>query len=226
VGFPIKSEFKIEESDELSWKAGRAWSAEGEIESHVVAPVQLGVGRWSRWIAVAGGLGYVPIAPGTAGSFGGVLVFLLTANVSTGLSRGGFLALYTLIVGSLLLLGIRAAGRAEIDFGRRDDGRIVVDEVVGQLIALAPLAMSPQFVRDDLFLSFPELVTGFVLFRLFDVWKPGAVRWAERRFEGGLGVMADDVVAGFYAGFCLFVLQALVFERFPSASVVVSLGSA
>lgn len=207
MGFPIEIEFEIVEfrepgePDEL----GR---------DGIVAPVQLGIGRWSRWIAVAGGLGYVPIAPGTAGSFGGVLLFLLAVCAGTGLSRASLLALYALAVGSLLLLGIRAAGRAEVDFGRRDDGRIVIDEVVGQLIALAPLAL---LARDDHFLLFFEVVTGFVLFRLFDVWKPGAVRWAECRFEGGLGVMADDVVAGLYAGLCLFVLHLLVFERFSSS---------
>jgi phosphatidylglycerophosphatase A len=190
-----------------------------------VTPVQLGIGRWSRWIAVAGGLGYVPIAPGTAGSFGGVLLFLLMLYASPGISRASLLALYAFVVGVLLLLGIRAAGRAEVDFGRRDDGRIVIDEVVGQLIALLPLAWLVPLDRiadEGLFLVFPGVVTGFVLFRLFDVWKPGAVRWAERRFEGGLGVMADDVLAGLYAGFGLFVLQLLVFERFLSSSSVSS----
>ena len=214
MGFPIENDSEIEESDELEEFFGGA----GGLGGAAVAPVQLGIGRWSRWIAVAGGLGYVPIAPGTAGSFGGVLFFLLAVSAGTGLSRANFLALYGLAVGSLLLFGIWAAGRAEVDFGRRDDGRIVIDEVVGQLITFAPLALLAPFARDDLFLLFPEVVTGFVLFRLFDVWKPGAVRWAERRFEGGLGVMADDVVAGLYAGLCLFVLHLLVLERFFSSS--------
>jgi len=232
VGFPIEIEFEIEKSGDLS----KFSEGGGDIGDAEVAPVELGIGRGSRWIAVAGGLGYVPVAPGTAGSFGGVLLFLLFASVGAGLSRGNFLALYALIVGLLLVLGIRAAGRAEVDFGRRDDGRIVIDEVVGQLIALLPLAMllpsqmttslaspaSTTAAHGDLFLLFPEVVTGFVLFRLFDVWKPGAVRWAECRFEGGLGVMADDVVAGLYAGLCLFVLQllglGLGFEGFFSAS--------
>jgi len=207
--------------------SGGSGGSEGSGGS-VVAPVQLGIGRWSRWIAVAGGLGYVPIAPGTAGSLGGVLLFLLALSTGAGVSRAHFLVLYALAVGLLLLVGIRAAGRAEVDFGRRDDGRIVIDEVVGQLIALLPLLLLVplgRFVAEDLFLFFPGVVTGFVLFRLFDVWKPGAVRWAERRFEGGLGVMADDVVAGFYAGLCLFVLQWLVFERLFSSSAVSSVSS-
>ncbi len=198
----------------------------------VVTPVQLGIGRWSRWIAVAGGFGYVPRAPGTAGSIAGVLLFLLAVRAGIGLSSAAFLMLYGLGVAALGLIGIRAAGRAEVDFGRRDDGRIVIDEVVGQLVALAPLAvvlapfmprmpLSPSalLARDDLFLIFLEVVTGFVLFRLFDVWKPGAVRWAERRFEGGLGVMADDVMAGLHAALVLFVLHILVFERFFSADL-------
>ena len=75
-------------------------------------------------------------------------------------------------------------------FGCKDDGRIVIDEVVGQLLTLAPLLVAGAEH------SLPWLVTGFVAFRVFDIWKPGPVRWAERRFRGGVGVMMDDVVAG------------------------------
>lgn len=216
-----------------------------------ISPVQLATGRWSRWIAVAGGFGYVPVAPGTAGSLAGVLVFWIVgmSAAAAAVPGPGFVALYALVVASLLLVGTHAAGRAEIDFGRRDDGRIVIDEVVGQLIALAPLvpllwaietgrsattlfvsasgpllvdgfALTNGFSTQDVSLFFFEVVTGFVLFRLFDVWKPGAIRWAERRFHGGLGVMADDVMAGIHAALCLFVLHSLVFERFYSEWLV------
>ncbi|HEB89364.1 MAG TPA: phosphatidylglycerophosphatase A [Deltaproteobacteria bacterium] len=194
--------------------------------------MSLGFGRWSRWIAVAGGLGYMPVAPGTAGSVGGVLLFVLLIQGLPGrviASQAGLIAVHALGLLALLLLGIRAAGRAEIDFGRRDDGRIVIDEVVGQWLALSPLLWSgssfsggPEALPDGQsapLLFFSEVVTGFVLFRLFDVWKPGAVRWAERRFEGGLGVMADDVVAGIHAAICLLILQVLVFDDLQAASV-------
>ncbi len=97
-------------------------------------------------------------------------------------------ALFALSWAALLALGVWAAERAEHIYGR-DDGRIVIDEVVGQLLTLAPLL---AFGRPSL----GALVTGFVTFRLLDIWKPGPVGWAERRFEGGMGVMADDVVAG------------------------------
>lgn len=174
---------------------------------------------------MAGGFGYLPVAPGTAGSFAGVLVFLGLLALGAGVSPGHGLWLYGVVLVVLLLLGIRAAGRAEVDFGRRDDGRIVIDEVVGQLVALAPLVIlsaggagtDPRTLAAGSHgLLFAEVVTGFVLFRLFDVWKPGAIRWAEHRFEGGMGVMADDVVAGLHAAIALALLHTWVFAAWAS----------
>ncbi len=100
--------------------------------------------------------------------------------------------LYVLGTLALLSLGIWAADAAERFYGRKDDGRIVIDEVVGQLVALSPLVLIGS---GSLWLP---LVTGFVAFRVFDVWKPGPVRRAER-LEGGAGVMLDDVAAGVLA---------------------------
>lgn len=182
----------------------------------------------SRWIAVAGGFGYVPLAPGTAGSAAGALLFVVVFGVGTkanwmpgrggdgvgGASPVGLALFLAALIGVLTLIGIWASARAERDFGQKDDGRIVIDEVVGQLIALAPLAF---LLRSDSSFSLLAVgvVTGFVLFRLFDIWKPGAIRWVERRFDGGLGVMADDLVAGVYAAgvltaLALFASLALV----------------
>lgn len=121
------------------------------------------------------------MAPGTAGSAVGVALCLPLAGLGPWL--------YALATLALLSLGIRAADAAERWYGRGDDGRIVIDEVVGQLIALAPLALP------GVGSSWPAVVTGFVAFRVFDVWKPGPARRAER-LAGGAGVMLDDVVAG------------------------------
>jgi phosphatidylglycerophosphatase A len=200
MGFPIR-----DESEDILAPSGSADRA-GSPTS-----------RWPRWIAVVGGFGYAPVAPGTAGSLAGVLLFLAIlwlADRSPGLLAGGPGSLVLLLVGYGVLvvaicgLGAWAAGRAEQAFGRKDDGRIVIDEVAGQLVTLWPL---PFFLApaggSGIFSSLSAgVVTGFVLFRVFDIWKPGAVRWAERRFEGGLGVMADDVVAGVYAAVTLVVL--------------------
>jgi phosphatidylglycerophosphatase A len=109
-----------------------------------------------------------------------VLIFVLFSPVGPALSG--------LSWGALLALGVWAAERAERIYGE-DDGRIVIDEVLGQLLTLAPLLWWGP-------LTWRGLVTGFVTFRVLDVWKPGPVGWAERRFDGGLGVVADDVVAG------------------------------
>jgi phosphatidylglycerophosphatase A len=109
-------------------------------------------------------------------------------------------ALFGLSWLGLLALGVWAAERAERIYGK-DDGRIVIDEVLGQLLTLAPLLFwGPR--------SFFGLVTGFVTFRLLDIWKPGPVGWAERHFEGGVGVVADDVVAGALGAVVIAALAA------------------
>ena len=154
--------------------------------------------------ATGAGVGFIPLAPGTFGSMVGVLLFFP-------LAREG-LAVYFAGVVVLSVLGVWSAGRAEEIFDSTDDGRIVIDELVGQLIALAPLVALLPVV--DLFalvdgveggggrierVSFILLVvTGFVTFRVLDIYKPGVIRWVERNISGGAGVMADDCVAGVF----------------------------
>jgi len=159
---------------------------ENNQESHTL------VQRFALLLATGGGAGYAPVAPGTFGSAVGVLVYLPLSGLGLGL--------FSITVLALLFLGIWAADVAEIVFTRKDDGRIVIDEIVGQLLTLAPLvALAPRAeLRSPLW-----LVTGFVLFRCLDIWKPGPIRWAERHFRGGAGVMLDDVVAGLLAGIVL-----------------------
>jgi phosphatidylglycerophosphatase A len=133
------------------------------------------------FVATAAGAGTAPLAPGTAGAAVGVALCVPLAGLGPWL--------YALATLGLLSLGVRAADAAERWYGGKDDGRIVIDEVVGQLIALAPLALA------GVGWSWLAVVTGFVAFRVLDVWKPGPVRRAER-LSGGAGVMLDDVVAG------------------------------
>ena len=152
-------------------------------------------------LATGGGAGYAPVAPGTFGSAVGVLVYLPLASLDSGL--------YSITVLALIFLAIWAADEAERVFARKDDGRIVIDEIVGQLLTLAPLVLlAPRIeLRSPLW-----LVTGFVLFRCLDIWKPGPVRWAEEHFRGGAGVVLDDVVAGLFAGVVLGVAALAVSE--------------
>ena len=145
-------------------------------------------------MATAAGAGYAPVAPGTFGSAAGVAVYLGLAGLGPWL--------YGLCVLALLSLGVWASDEAERVYARKDDGRIVIDEVVGQLVTLAPFPLLGASAGPG------WLVTAFVTFRCFDIWKPGPVRWAERGFEGGAGVMLDDVVAGLLGAGVMLVLMA------------------
>jgi phosphatidylglycerophosphatase A len=145
----------------------------------------------ARWLALVlatgAGAGLSPVVPGTVGSAVGVLLYLPLAGLGA--------ALYLLTALALVALGIWAAELAERAFAGKDDRRIVIDEVAGQLLALFPLVAlaPPEALRSPVW-----LVTGLVAFRVLDVWKPGPVRWAERNFRGGAGVVLDDVIAGLF----------------------------
>lgn len=132
--------------------------------------------RWAVQVASMGGLGRLP-APGTFGSLPALLAAWLAP-----------LPLLVLCAG-LAVLGF-AAIRALAQAGAEEDpGWVVVDETVGMLIALAALGGAP---------TLPGVLLAFVLFRLFDILKPGPVGWAEN-VHGAAGVMLDDVVAGMLA---------------------------
>jgi phosphatidylglycerophosphatase A len=139
-------------------------------------------------VATAAGVGFAPVSPGTFASLVGVGLFALIAPL-------GAIAV-ALVAFALTPIGLWAAGEAERIFAREDDGRIVIDEVAGQLVALWPLSLlAPAERRAPLLLAL-----GFLAFRVFDISKLGPVRWAERHFSGGRGVMFDDLVAGGLAG--------------------------
>lgn len=131
-----------------------------------------------RWIATCGGLGYAPI-PGTVTSL--PVALLVWALVPSDLWLAGAAALVTVV-------GIWAAGREEARLGLHDPSCIVVDEVAGMLVTLLG---SPRTLGWSLAL--------FFLFRVMDVWKPFPIRRLQD-LSGGFGVVADDLLAGVYAG--------------------------
>ncbi len=159
-------------------------------------------GDWLALAVATCGVGYLPLAPGTWGSAVGVGLYLLFDSASVLLMTDGAmrgwdaLALVSLRTSSLLLIvivlslaGIWAATRTEGLLGRKDPGKVVIDEVAGQLMAF-------------LFVPFNTgkwtVVVGFLAFRVFDIWKPYPIRRLEA-LESGLGIMADDLLAGAYA---------------------------
>ena len=127
------------------------------------------------------GAGLIKPAPGTWGS---------AAALPFALGIVYFAGPWTLLAAILVvtLVGIWAAGRYNKITGSHDSGAIVIDEVAGQWIALLWLPMTWQ-----------SFAIAFVLFRLFDILKPWPIRLLDQKVEGGLGVMADDLLAGVYA---------------------------
>lgn len=148
------------------------------------------------WIATAGGAGYFPIAPGTAGSLVGVAVVVGLGKLP--LHRTAAIAALAATSLALFALGVWAAGEAEDFFGRRDPGQVVVDEVVGQMLTFTLLPHA----------TWKWLLGGFLLFRTFDIVKPAPARQAER-ISRGWGIMLDDVVAGVY-GLAVLAVIGLV----------------
>ena len=147
--------------------------------------------RLAVFIATAGYCGYFPFAPGTVGSAAGLVVYLLVWWSHSAMVEVGLIAV-------LFALGVWAGTTAEQYFGGIDPGPVVIDEVVGMLITLAFIPV-----------GWSGALTGFLLFRVFDVFKPYPAGRFER-LHGGLGVMADDAMAAVYANLSLRVIMWLV----------------
>lgn len=163
------------------------------------------------------GVGYLPLAPGTWGSLVGIGIYYLLQWLTFRLIRWPiransvllispwsiFLAVELTVIALLTLVGIWAASRTERLSGRKDPGKVVIDEVAGQLIALLPIV--PRLGSGLL-----SVVIAFVLFRFFDIVKPYPARRFEK-LESGLGIMSDDIVAGLYAAVGTAVVIAVFF---------------
>jgi phosphatidylglycerophosphatase A len=198
---------------------------------------------FALFIATAGGLGYIPDAPGTFGSLAGLIPAALPwwlfygINAAMGfnfdiapvqISHASFVVdpfffsnLTVLVL--VAAFGVWAAGRAASFWNQKDPQRVVIDEVSGQHLALLLGCALPMLGRQlpAVWTKFPlGLITvhsplnwkyflvGLILFRGFDIWKPFPVRQAES-LPGGWGIMADDWVAGIYAGLGLWLARSL-----------------
>lgn len=149
-------------------------------------------------IATGAGAGFAPVAPGTLGAIEGVIVFLIfnaVANNSLSLAPRWSVAIFAVLNVALFIVGVWASSRACEICALEDPGQVVIDEVSGQLIALTPLIVAP---------SVAGILLSFLLFRLFDIFKPYPIRKLER-LHGGLGVMADDALAGIYAAALVWI---------------------
>jgi phosphatidylglycerophosphatase A len=158
------------------------------------------------------GVGYSPLAPGTMGAAVGVGIYLIVCSAGNRIfansSAQGWnpetllswrMTSMLLLATVLTVIGVWAATRTEKLLGRKDPGIVVVDEVAGQLIT---------FLFIPLNAGWWVILTGFIAFRLFDIWKPYPIRRLEM-LESGLGIMADDVLAGIYAAILLSLLVSI-----------------
>jgi len=145
-------------------------------------------------VATGAGAGYIPRAPGTAGAIEGVLIYL----VMEGLHLGAYFPHAILF---FLIIGTWSAYRVELFWGE-DSQRIVVDEIVGQMIAFGLAA--GRYSLTSLY-----VFVGFVLFRVFDIFKPFPLRQLEK-LKWGIGVIADDVGAGVYALVVLTLIRHFI----------------
>ena len=143
----------------------------------------------ANFIALGGGLGLAPKAPGTFGTLLGIpLLFLMPTNIVA----------YLVVVAILFALGVWCCDVCAKNLGVHDHPGIVWDEVVGYLITMIAVPKTALWI-----------VVGFILFRIFDILKPWPIGWVDKQVEGGLGIMLDDVLA---AVFALVVIQiALLF---------------
>ena len=150
---------------------------------------------WPKRLATCFAIGWIPLAPGTAASLA-ALPFGLALVLLGWQALAAFALLTT-------LLGIWACGTYAKKIGVNDPSECVIDEVAGQWIALLPIAVAAPDV-----LAWRPYIAGFLLFRLFDMWKPWPVAQFER-LPGGLGIMMDDVAAGLLAGLALYGIMAI-----------------
>lgn len=133
----------------------------------------------------------MPFAPGTFGTLPGLPICWLLSKID--------LSITIFLIVLSIPLAIWVSGRAERILGKKDPGAIVIDEIIGMIVALAGLPFNAITVG-----------LGFVLFRLLDITKPFPIRFLERRFKGGTGIVLDDVAAGIIANIALRIILQLL----------------
>ena len=136
--------------------------------------------RWVLFLATGCGTGKSPVAPGTLGTLPGLLLAWYVSGWHIGLQA-------PFLIG-FCLLAVWLAHRAADLMGAKDPGAIVIDEIAGMLVACAGLPLTAT-----------NIVILFILFRLFDIFKPFPVGWLDKHLDGGLGIVADDLAAGILA---------------------------
>jgi phosphatidylglycerophosphatase A len=144
--------------------------------------------RFFLILATGFGVGYSPIAPGTLGTLIAIPIYYFLSEIP--------LPLYEITLIGFLFLSVWISENAETFFGKKDDPRIVIDEMTGFFVTMLWIPKTIHFI-----------MIGFILFRFFDILKPFPIRHLERKVKGGWGVVLDDVMAGVYANIILQIIS-------------------
>ena len=139
------------------------------------------------FIAFGFGSGLMPVAPGTWGTLAAIPLYLLLV--------GSHWSIYLLFTILAFILGVWVSDKVSQDLGVHDYKGIVWDEVVGYLLTMF---LAPQ--------GFIWMLLGFILFRIFDIWKPQPISYVDQKVHGGLGIMLDDVLAALPAWLIMQIL--------------------
>ena len=149
-------------------------------------------------------IGFLPFAPGTFGSFFGVIIGFLAQQI-------GSFPFFIFVTVVLFFVGWKASSSYISQTENIDDPQeIVIDEVVGQLVSYFPVSFYSWWLStESLNLNFSFWLTAFVIFRIFDILKPWPINWADR-LNSSLGVMLDDLLAGIYTALAMFGLLLVI----------------
>jgi phosphatidylglycerophosphatase A len=148
---------------------------------------------WQRpiyFLAFGFGSGLMPIAPGTWGTLAAIPLYLLLVGLPWWM--------YLAVTGVAFVLGVSLCSKVSVELGVHDHKGIVWDEIVGYFLTMF---LAPH--------TLPWMITGFVLFRIFDIWKPQPIKWVDQHVQGGLGIMLDDVLAAIPAW---IIMQLLIWR--------------
>ena len=144
-----------------------------------------------HFLALGFGTGLLKPAPGTWGTLAAIPLFYL---IAIAFPLGLYAYLCLVLVG--FVVGVFLCGKTARDVGEHDHSAIVWDEIIGYLTTM--IAITPTMTN---------IILGFVLFRVFDIWKPWPISVLDKHVHGGFGIMIDDVLAGVFALICLHLLQ-------------------
>ncbi|MGZ3493923.1 MAG: phosphatidylglycerophosphatase A family protein [Thermodesulfobacteriota bacterium] len=141
-------------------------------------------------LATGFGVGYSPVAPGTLGTLIAIPIYYFLSNISS--------PTYEITLIGFFFLSVWISEGAEIFLGKKDDQRIVIDEIMGFLVTMLWVPKAAIF-----------MVIGFFLFRFFDILKPFPICRLEKKLKGGYGVVLDDVMAGVYSNIVLQIILVI-----------------